>query len=120
MNRRQTGRTTRMLEQALDHAWRRNEQVLVVMATETQVRYARRILDRLIREGHYALRSRVITISTISRAEQEGFDWTLLQSGIFRRVFVDHHAIEMRFARVLRELHAYDLPETANTPQGGD
>jgi hypothetical protein len=47
-----------------------------------------------------------------------GPDWNW-DSLVFRgmhpnvRVFVDHHAIELRFTKILRELHRYDLEDGA-------
>lgn len=100
-NKRQTGRTTRMLEHAKALA-KAGRAVYIIAANEQQ----RRWLEDRIGQGPMGIK--VETWETL-----RNFDWqtmSLLGAHPNCAVVVDHFAIESRFRRMLEELVRYDVP----------
>ncbi len=99
---RRTGRTTRLVYDAIEAA-AKGHAVYIVMACHGEIKRVQQLLgtERMHRLG--------IKIET---AESLGaWDWdTLRNRGAHANcVFlVDHHAIEARFSGLLAELHRYD------------
>lgn len=96
---RRTGRTTRMLQEAIRLASQENRAVYVMMADLAQV-------NAFVGTIPQGLGIQFETIYTLPN-----FNWeTLTLPGAHPRcvVLVDHHAIEARFGKMLRELHHYD------------
>jgi len=97
-NKRQTGRTTRMLEEALMTA-RAGRRVCIVMASETEVDRAKQWLRVPSRYNNAHERIEVITPSARS------FSWENLQPiGWRAEVFLDHLVIERRIGQALLEM----------------
>lgn len=99
-----TGRTTRMLEEAIKQAAAGYD--VMILAADNRHR------DALVLQLHSLNAERVpITVRPISWIRT--FDWVSmrirpLDPNII--TFVDHHAIESHLANALRELHRFDLP----------
>lgn len=100
--KKQTGRTTRMLEHAKSLA-KAGRAVYVIAATEHQRQW---LEERL---GSDSMGIKIETAWSL-----RNFDWgtmTLLGAHPNCAVVVDHFAIESRFRRMLEELVRYDLPD---------
>jgi hypothetical protein len=103
-DKRQTGRTTRMLARAKQLA-ASGRAVYIIAANYAE---AQRLVAALGGDRPS------VSIGGIKVETPEtcgNFDWlTLTLRGSHQNcvVLVDHHAIESRFAAVLQELHAYD------------
>lgn len=104
--KRQTGRTTRMLE----HAKQLSAKGRAVYIVADNQREANR-MQLALGDGPHGIK--VETPWSLG----DCLDWqTLTLRGAHPNcvVLVDHHAIEDRFGAVLRMLHAYDAPEEIN------
>ena len=96
---RRTGRTTRMIE-AAKKAAKEGRAVYIICATQDQVNW----MKSHIKDG--------LGIKIESPSSVPYFNWEMLWSPGAHpncRFFVDHHAIENRFSRMLEELHKYDI-----------
>ena len=99
-NARATGRTTRMAEEA-KRAAKAGKRVLVLAGNKTQVQRIRHLI------GDDRLGIKVRMFSTCD------FDWRRFEYIGMRddvEILMDHHCIESRFQRLLREYHRYDPP----------
>ena len=116
---RATGRTTRMLEQAIQYA-KDGKAVAVVVAHSGAFLHTRAIALHLA--GTYVveqaeLRHLIQFYSGGSIrfhvAEDRDIDWrwATITGYSYARVFFDHYAIETYLALALKELHRYDLQE---------
>jgi len=95
---RGTGRTTRMLEEAVRLA-EANRAVYVVMGNHQQAK----TFENKMPQG--------LGIQFETAQSLSNFDWeTLTLPGAHPNcvVLVDHYAIESKFNRILEELHRYD------------
>lgn len=120
--RRRTGRTTRMLEAAIESKAAR---VWVVTAHHNQAKQlfkqtiALKKLEVTHQDDHYYLRFENIRFIVAQHPE---WSWRLMRptgSSLEDAVFVDHYAIESAFptenqmARIFAEMHKYDSPTEA-------
>lgn len=100
-NLRATGRTTRMLEDAINQA-KNGRAVYVIAANTNQMRSLEILGGKEARE----LGVKFETVGTLGN-----FDWhTMRIAGAHKNclVIVDHYAIEHEFASILEMLHRYD------------
>lgn len=125
---RGTGRTTRMLEWALQLA-SSGKKVVVVMGSERQVGYAtnrlcdvveadRRVICRKVVnsrpekyvEIHWRQGGSLFVVGNVAVDfhEKGGFECDLLRGRQFDEVLYDHHAIEKQTPWIVRMLHAFD------------
>jgi len=114
-DRRGTGRTTRMLDAALDAALH-GQTVAVVAADELDVGRFQQMLESMahgsiiqVRNGRLDFPNASISI----RAPALTFNWmTLRFQGMDQAtmVLVDHYAIEMYWGNMLTMLHRFDSP----------
>lgn len=113
---RHSGRTTRMLEAAINLA-SEGRAVYVMTASSQEKRRLEDFLDRILKES-VRLRESVgpaggrlgIQFETTESTGQ-GFDWEqmrLVGAHPNCAVLVDHYAIEKRYARILEMLHRFD------------
>lgn len=123
---RRTGRTTRLLEAAYHEAEKGNE-VFVVTCSATQ---ANRLIEQFIKT--YGGKSDHPTPRVCLRDEdgkeigsvifqRPGGTFCWDQMGFFGAdpdspVFVDHYAIEKKYARILEELHRFDVTNEDKIP----
>lgn len=121
--RRATGRTTRMLAEALRNA-RQRRWVGVITASEAQAdALCERFVDLCRAEGitHERVSSNKVYIGEENRPRGEvsfeayyarkDWDWHTMRGAHANRACIfltDHYAIEARFQRMLEELHRYD------------
>ena len=121
---RHTGRTTRMLEQAIAKA-HETGYVFVVADNENHAKQLRQLCSEIT--GRPISGPKIyLTDSAGPGAPQisidpveEAWDWeTMSVRGAYPNipVFVDHHAIETRFGHILDEYHRYDAEPAAVTP----
>jgi hypothetical protein len=97
-----TGRTTRMLEDAV-HKARLGRAVYVIAATTKHARMLQDMGGKMAKE----LGIKFETAETLTN-----FDWrTMRLSGAHKNcvVLVDHYAIEAEFSAMLDMLHRYDI-----------
>lgn len=105
---RATGRTTRMLQDAIEHA-KDGLAVYVIAATRTHAQLLEKMLESIGGEEVTGLGIKFETAQNLGN-----FDWrTMRLAGASPTcvVLADHYAIEFAFARMLDMLHRYDLPE---------
>lgn len=109
----QSGRTTRMLEEAIrliaDH-----KDVLIVAHDSRQITNLKQRLDQIGANAGLSFTPSESCRVDFIKAASPLFDWKRLQviektRGI--TVLVDHFAIEATFARLLEMLHRYDPPQ---------
>lgn len=99
---RRTGRTTRMIKNAGSAALD-GHAVYIICATARDIPHFERLVVDLGYDG--------LGIKVGSPSDLSNFDWetmTLRGAHPNCKVFVDHYAIEIRFSRMLAELHRYD------------
>jgi hypothetical protein len=103
----QTGRTTRMLTEAFKLA-KEGKAVYVIAANHGHIFQMERMADRLFGAGEAsALGVKFETPTSLS-----SFDFRTMQlKGAHPncRVFVDHWAIQSEYAKMLNELHRFDV-----------
>jgi hypothetical protein len=109
---RQTGRTTRMLKHAVNLA-RSGKRVVIIADNRTDANRLSLELHQFITlEPGETLQSRGIKVS-VPELLGADFDWEDMSVPLAddATVFlVDHHAIEDRYSKMLKMLHAYDKP----------
>lgn len=104
-----TGRTDRMLKEALLYAGKHpDHDVIIVSATHNHAT----ALKRRLQEIASALPGRIFVEPASGINKGRGLNWEApLDAGPINRpfgLFIDHYAIEHRLAMVLEELHRYD------------
>lgn len=106
-----TGRTTRMLEAAIEKA-RGGEDVYVVGRNPEQAKYLQLQVAGMTGTEPFATRVRVgdgeITFETVTH---ESWNWhTLRHTGMFPTVpvFLDHYALEGQFGHIIEAFHRWD------------
>mgnify|MGYP001611953353 CR=1 FL=1 len=112
--KRRTGRTTRMLEDAIRLA-REGRAVYVVVAYEAHVQHVHAALTRMLAEPRNAdiQNNHGIKIETPIAI---GMDWatlTVRSMHLNCRVLIDPHAIERQFGSILNAWIKYDEPTQA-------
>lgn len=112
----QSGRTTRMLEAAMQEI-QRGKQVFIVMANQPEVTRVRNILVR-----EHGLSPYVFKIGT---AQSLNLDWKTRKLVYYKNasVFIDHYAIQtylQDLMPIVNEMHKYDLPITTITGRSKD
>jgi hypothetical protein len=103
----QTGRTTRMLTEAFKLA-KEGKAVYVIAANHGHIFQMERMADRLFGAGEAS----TLGVKFETPASLPSFDFRTMQlKGAHPncRVFVDHWAIESEYARMLNELHRFDV-----------
>jgi len=103
----QTGRTTRMLTEAFKLA-KEGKAVYVIAANHGHIFQMERMADRLFGAGEAS----TLGVKFETPASLPSFDFLTMQlKGAHPncRVFVDHWAIESEYARMLNELHRFDV-----------
>lgn len=109
---RQTGRTTRMLIDAIGHWKNTNDVVVIVVASYLHSKHIKESLryysgfsyPKIIREFRFVyFRDCFIT----DDFHVESF--ALIGTPKYK-VFFDHYALECKYSRILHEIHKYDLP----------
>jgi len=104
---RQTGRTTRMLTEAFKLA-KEGKAVYVIAANHGHIFQMEEMADRLFGAGEAS----ALGVKFETSASLPSFDFRTMQlKGAHPscRVFVDHWAIESKYARMLNELHRFDV-----------
>lgn len=100
---RKTGRTTRMLQEAISFA-KQGRAVYVIAGSADH----RNQLEKRISDLCYGLTNLGIKVEYPA---PHNFDWDYLRlKGAHPNcvVLIDHHTIERRYAAILHELHRYD------------
>jgi hypothetical protein len=102
---RRTGRTTRMLEEALRSS-DKGYAVCVITHSHSHANTLRAMLEDLSNLAGHEVR-----VMPAAQADERDFDWRLLRfpwGSANQRVLVDHWAIESRYAALLEMLHLFD------------
>lgn len=107
---RATGRTTRMLERAVELA-KKGNRVCVVVANSSQVPIVFKEIENL---DENFMRRQIIV-----RSVSDSFDWNIYRfpsehPSVIH--LVDHYAIESRYAGLISMLHAFDPPAVVVVP----
>jgi len=110
---RGSGRTTRMLTEAIDAA-KRGENVWVIAATAGE---AKRLFDEAVKiTGVEGIANLPISFRKIPAASMgvSSLDWykMALQGVATHSLFVDHFAIESEFGKMVEMLHRWDETPT--------
>jgi hypothetical protein len=102
---RGTGRTTRMLEEAIRLSSEGYE-VCVITHSHSHANMLRIMLEDLTKlDGHE------VRVMPAAQADERDFDWVFMRfpwGSANQRVLVDHWAIESRYATMLEMLHQFD------------
>ncbi len=101
-----TGRSTRLIERAIELGNIPGFRVCVIVASVVERRRFEAELERINGGIH----------SRISFCPMRSFDWDELRNPAYPRnitYLIDHLAIEQRYGPILRELHAYDVTPSA-------
>ena len=106
---RQSGRTTRMLKQALD-ALVKDHAVYILSADETRAHHLKERFRQVCQQSNYLVAS-TPKFETLRSIGQENIDW--VNTRIHRahsncRLFIDHHVYEHVFGHLINGYHAYD------------
>ena len=107
---RRSGRTTRMLTEALEAAMSGQAVYIIASHRHTQ-EYMRELLAEMSPASDFGIK--------IEFPAPSNFDWeslTLLGAHQNCRVLVDHLAIEVKYARILDMLHRHDAPDSQSAP----
>ncbi len=99
-NARATGRTTRMVEEA-KRAAKAGKRVMILVGNAVETTRIRTLIGR----GRLGIKVRLFSDCN--------FDWRRFEHIGMRddvEILMDHHCIESRFQRLLREYHRYDPP----------
>lgn len=99
---RQTGRTTRMLEEAVRCA-KEGKAVYVIVNDPAHILSIQLILNKLGGE------KMGIKVETFDSVGWDFYYWTVRGANPNCKFFVDHYAIEDRFRHIIEEMHRYDL-----------
>lgn len=130
---RGTGRTTRMLAEAIKLAME-GKKVLIVMGNNHQVENAAKFLNKMIAGLNWSKQSdgsvvtsfpngigflRIRSVSGMAIEQDEDLKFTAQVRGMrIDKVLFDHHAIELMFPNVVSLLHAFD-PDMQPVINGG-
>lgn len=113
---RQTGRTTRMLERAINAS---KDHKVIILADSW--RSANMMMNTIVGMGASIARPHEVSMGWHAIEfciPGKNFDWKNIRSPLHGEVLlVDHHAIETRFASLLDMLHAFDLDCKPGKPQ---
>ena len=117
---RGTGRTTRMMQAAIAEA-SKGRYVFVVMANVSQIQNQKDwVLDEFASvtksvggmKIYIADKGGCIQFDTIYSRQFKPESLSFIGAHPKCQVFVDHYAIESRYAKLLSQLHRFDLPAT--------
>lgn len=108
LSKRLTGRTTRMLEHAVELS-KEGKTIYLIMASEREAKRARRQLNGMIGRASHGIKA-----GTLDTLEILG-DFSLKEMRFYRprpniEVLVDHFIIELEYAKLLEMLQRYDAP----------
>lgn len=122
MDNRRTGRTTRMLLEAIERA-KAGEDVVVAASSHAQTQQLQRTTAKLasVEVNNYRYHPDLklafgAGMITFRSTQDEDFDWKTLSyrnrhSYPKTHILVDHYAIENTFALAFREVHRWDKDE---------
>lgn len=108
---RNSGRTTRMLKAAAEHAQTTTDVVFVFGINQLHADQLSRYIQEMYKLEDYAEWFTRMVFRGYDAALVNVYNWTVRTILYRHRMFIDHAAIEKHFGRLLIHLHTYDSPE---------